>query len=272
MDQFNVQNAGVTLRVTSHGEGPTMLLLHGWPDTGDMWREVVPTFVAAGYRVVTVDLRGCGQSSKPTDVGDYAMMHLVGDVSCVIDALGEPVILVGHDWGASLAWVVASLLPDKVSKLVTMSVGHPTAFRSAGLSQQMKSWYMLLFGMPDIGEAFLRHNDYEVLRTWSRHPRADEVIAELERDGQMTTHLNWYRANVPPTAFLSEPPTLPPITMPAMGLWSTGDVFLGEEQMVNSEEFCDNGFQYVRLNNLGHWMILEEPTVVTGEIVKFLTQ
>lgn len=271
MTDIEVVNGEVTLRATSHGEGPAMLLLHGWPDTGDMWRDVVPLLVEAGYRVVTVDLRGCGQSSKPTEIGDYAMMHLVGDVSLVIDAIGGPVVLVGHDWGASLAWVVASLLPDKVSALCTLSVGHPTAFRSAGISQQMKSWYMLLFGMPEIGEAFLRHNDYEVIRSWSKHPRADEVIRELERDGQITTHLNWYRANVPPTAFLSPPPSLPPITMPALGMWSTGDVFLGEEQMVNSADYCEKGFSYVRLDGYGHWMAIEDPDTVAGEIVKFLT-
>jgi len=272
MEEFQIQNGDVTLYAKSYGAGPTMLLLHGWPDTGDMWNDVVPLFVESGYRVVTVDLRGCGKSSKPSEVSDYAMMHLVADVGAVIDAIGEPVILVGHDWGASLAWVVATVFADKVQKLVTISVGHPTAFRGAGLSQQMKSWYMLLFGMPEIGEAFLRHNDYEVLREWSKHPHAQKVIDELERDGQMTTHLNWYRANVPPTAFLSEPPVLPPISMPAMGIWSTGDVFLGEEQMINSADCCSQGFHYVRLNNYGHWVAIEAPELVASEIVKFLTE
>ncbi len=267
---FFTVDGEVRLRGVVEGEGPTILLLHGWPDTSALWRDVTPLLVDAGYRVAAVDLRGCGASDKPRDVASYAMGHLVGDVARTVAALGvDEVTLVGHDWGAALAWVVAALRPELVTRLVVLSVGHPTAFRSAGLDQQRRSWYTLLFFHEGVGEAFLRQNDYEALRGWSGHPRADEVIAELERDGQMTTHLLWYRANLPPDAFVSPPPVLPAIDVPVLGVWSSGDFALGERQMTDSARFCARGFTYRHLDGYGHWLPIEAPRDVAEAVVAF---
>ena len=255
------------------GEGPTLVLLHGWPDTSSLWDEMAPRLIEAGFRVVTPDLRGCGRSSKPTATADYAMHHLVGDVAALIDDVGaERVTLVGHDWGANLTWVSAAHLPERVDRLVALSVGHPTSFRSAGLEQQIKSWYTLLFAHEGLGEAFLRQHDYEAMRHWLGHPRVDAVIEELERDGQMTTHLQWYRANIPPWAFVADPPVLPPILAPAMGVWSSGDAALSERQMTGSAPYCEGGFRFVRLEGFGHWTPLEAPDEVTDEIVHFIRE
>ena len=253
------------------GEGPTIVLLHGWPDTSALWDDVAPELVRAGYRVALPDLRGCGQSSKPASVQEYAMPLLVADVAHILDALGtERVTLVGHDWGASLAWVCAAYLGARLERLVVLSVGHPTAFRSGGLDQQIRSWYTLLFAHEGLGEAFLRHNDYEAVHQWMGHPRASEVVAELERDGQIRTHLLWYRANLPPDAFVSEPPVLALIGAPTLGVWSSGDRALGEQQMRNSSRYCVGGFDYVRLEGFGHWLPLEAPAEVTREILAFV--
>jgi pimeloyl-ACP methyl ester carboxylesterase len=269
VDSLTIRSGDVNLLVHVNGEGPTIVLLHGWPDTSALWDEVVPQLVEAGFRVAVPDLRGCGQSDKPRDVESYRMHHLVGDVVAVIDALGgEKVTLVGHDWGAALAWIVATFRADLVERLVVLSVGHPTALYGAGIAQQVKSWYMLLFQFEGAGEAFLRKNDYDALRRWSGHPRADAVIEELERDGQMTTHLLWYRANVAPNAFVVPPPALPPVGVPALGLWSSGDFALTEHQMVDSGNYCTNGFRYVRVEG-GHWIPIDEPTTVSREIVAF---
>lgn len=260
----------VRLEVNLHGEGPTILLLHGWPDTSALWDDVVPELVNAGYRVAAPDLRGCGESDKPNDVDSYKMRHLVGDVVSVIAALGEEkVTLVGHDWGANLAWMAAAYRPDLVERLGVVSVGHPTAFRSAGLEQQVKSWYTLLFYFEGVGEAFLRKDDYEVMRRWLGHPRVEDVIRELERDGQMTTHLMWYRANMAPDAFISTPPTLPAIEVPVLGLWSSGDFALSEHQMTNSAPYCTKGFTYVRFEGRGHWLPLEAPRELSHEVIDF---
>jgi len=266
-----VQNNDVELFVRDAGEGPVVVLLHGWPDTSVLWRDMVPLLNAAGYRCVGIDLRGCGFSSKPYEVERYAMHELVGDVAAVIESLDAGrVTVLGHDWGANLAWVVATFRPDLVSSVVALSVGHPTAFRSAGLEQQLKSWYTLLFAHEGLGEAFLRKNDYEAMRTWLGHPRVEGIIEELERDGQMRTHLLWYRANIPPSAFVDDPPVLPPVRVPALGVWSSGDRALSEGQMINSRDYCTAGFTYVGLEGFGHWLPLEAPREVAHAVVDFL--
>jgi pimeloyl-ACP methyl ester carboxylesterase len=273
VETLTAENDGVRLRVHLYGSGPTTLLLHGWPDTSALWDDVVPELVRAGQRVAVPDLRGCGQSDKPTDVARYKTHHLIDDVASIIGVLGdERVTLVGHDWGANLAWAVAAYRPELVERLGVVSVGHPTAFRLAGLEQQVKSWYTLLFYIEGLGEAFLRKNDYEVMRRWLGHPRANDVIRELERDGQMTTHLLWYRANLAPDAFIVDPPTLAPIEMPVLGLWSSGDVALGERQMTDSAAYCTNGFTYVRFEGQGHWLPLEAPRELSHELIEFCSE
>jgi len=272
VESLQVSNGDVQLNVNVDGEGPTVLLLHGWPDTSALWNDVAADLVAAGYRVAVPDLRGCGLSDKPTDVERYAMHHLVGDVAAIIAVLGDDkVTLVGHDWGANLAWVSATYLPELIERLVVLSVGHPTSFRSAGLEQQIKSWYTLLFFHEGVGEAFLRKNDYEAMRRWTGHPRVEEIIHELERDGQMTTHLLWYRANLPPSSFVADPPVLPPVQVPVLGLWSSGDAALCEAQMTNSALYCDQGFTYVRFEGHGHWLPIEAPHEVAAEIIEFFS-
>ena len=260
---------GVELALWSHGEGDPVLFLHGWPDTHVVADALVNPLVAAGFSVHVADLRGCGESSKPSDVEAYLMRHLMGDVAQLIDRIGGPVHLVGHDLGSNLAWAMAAFQPQSLRSLTALSVGHPTAFRGGGLAQQIRSWYTLQFHFEELPEKWLRANDYEVMRTWLGHPQVDEVIKELERDGQMTTHLNWYRANVPPSSFVDPPPVLPPISVPTLGIWTTGDHALSEEQMSSSGRFCTAEFTYERLSG-GHWALLENPDELTQVLIPFL--
>lgn len=266
--EYRVESGGVGLHVRDRGEGPAVLMLHGWPDTGRLWDGVAERLLGAGRRCVAPDLRGCGLSDKPTDVARYAMAELVGDVVAVIERTGAgPVTLVGHDWGAALAWVVATYRPDLVERLVAVSVGHPTAFRSGGFDQQRRSWYTLLFQFEGLGEAVLRQDDYAALRRWFAHPRAEEAIAELERDGQITTHLLWYQANLPPDAFVRPAPVLEPVAVPVVGVWSSADPALTEAQMRDSGRFCAAGFAYHRLEGVGHWVPYEAPEALAGLVL-----
>src|SRR3954451_23772815 len=131
---------GVGLEVDVQGEGPPVLLLHGWPDDHQLWRHQVAALGAAGFRTITPDLRGFGASDKPAEVAAYALKHTVVDMLTV---LGECDVdrahVVAHDWGAAAAWGLASFVPDKVESLTVMSVGHPRAFRDAGFRQRMLS-------------------------------------------------------------------------------------------------------------------------------------
>src|SRR5690349_755831 len=177
---MDIQCGDVILHVRDTGSGTPVVLLHGWPDTGDLWRHQVPALTADGFRVIAPDLRGFGRSSKPTDLAAYAPPALVGDVLGILDALGvDRAHLVGHDWGAAVAWVTAATAPARVTSLTALSVGHPAAFAAAGWRQRQLSWYMLLFQFPAVAERWLSADDFRNLREWSRHPQADEVAARL---------------------------------------------------------------------------------------------
>jgi pimeloyl-ACP methyl ester carboxylesterase len=267
--RVDVSGVGIEYDVT--GEGPAVILLHGFPDSGRLWRNQVPALAEAGFQVIVPDQRGYGRSDKPADVADYGIPFLVGDVLGVLDSLGvEKARVVGHDWGAAVAWAVGSLVPDRVERLVAMSVGFPTAFADAGFEQREKSWYMLLFQFEGVAEQWLSNDGWANFRSWGRHPDTDAAIAELERDGSLTPGLNWYRANIPPESLIAPPLALPPVQAPTMGMWSTGDFALTEAQMTGSAKYVAGEFRYERVEGPGHWMQLEAPDEVNRLLVDFL--
>jgi pimeloyl-ACP methyl ester carboxylesterase len=268
---MRVTAGGVGTEYDVGGVGRPVVLLHGFPDSGRLWRHQVPVLRDAGYQVIVPDLRGYGRSDKPTGVAAYAMHELVGDVAAMLDQLDiERAHLVGHDWGAALAWALAMRRPERVDHFVALSVGHPAAMRKAGLRQLQKSWYMLLFQFPGIAEQWLAGDDWANFRALARHPDADEVIAELSRNGSLTPALNWYRANVPPESLLRRPTPPPPVQAPTMGVWSDQDIALTEEQMKRSQEYVTGTWRYERVADAGHWMQLDVPDVVSELLVDFL--
>ena len=218
---MRVEVNGIGLEVQVHGpdDGRPVLLLHGWPDRADLWRHQVPALVDAGHRVVAPDLRGFGDSDKPADVASYSILHSAADVTGVLDHLGiERAAVVGHDWGAGLAWALAAFLPERVERLAALSVGHPVSFRNAGLRQLELSWYMLLFQFEGVAEQWLRDDGWANLAMWANHPDHERVVRDLERPGALTASLGWYRANVPPASRVGPAVELPPIACPVMGL------------------------------------------------------
>jgi len=262
---------GLTFAVVDEGEGTPVVLLHGFPDSADLWRNQVPALVDAGFRVIAPDLRGFGESDKPEEVDAYLMPNLMMDVTGIMDALGvEQARVVGHDWGSVLAWMTTAFMPDRVERLVAMSVGHPSTFQDASMEQRQKSWYMLLFQFPGIAERWLTEDNWYNFRTWAGHPDADQVISELETTGSLTPGLNWYRANVPPESWVGPPLQLPPVQAPTMGVWSTGDIALTEAQMTDSAENVAGPWRYERLEGPGHWMQLEAPDQVNALLTDFL--
>mgnify|MGYP001627446288 CR=1 FL=1 len=267
----SVDSGGVRIDYEVHGpaDGRTVLLLHGFPDSRHLWRHQVGPLAEAGYRVVVPDQRGYGRSDKPADVAAYNLLFLAGDAIAVLDDVGaDKALVVGHDWGAPVAWALATAMPDRVERLAVLSVGHPAAFGSAGLAQREKSWYMLLFQFEGVAERWMSEDGGARFREWANHPDHDDVVAALEADGSLTSALSWYRANVPPESLLGPPPALPPVEVPVMGVWSTGDMALTEAQMTASAEHCANGFRYERLEG-GHWIPLEQPEALTRLLLDF---
>lgn len=264
---------GITYDVAGPETGPPVVLVHGFPDSAKVWRHQAPALAEAGFRVLVPDMRGYGRSDKPTDVDAYNILLLAGDVLAVLDDAGvDRAAVVGHDWGAAITWALASFSPERVERMTALSVGHPGAFRAAGLPQREKSWYMLLFQFRDVAEQWLSADGWANFRAWCAHPDASDVIADLERDGSLTPGLGWYRANLPPESLVAPPPELPPVQVPAMGVWSSGDIALLEPQMEGCGRFCAGPFRYERLDGVGHWMQLEAPDQLNALLIDFLRE
>lgn len=262
---------GVGIEFDVFGTGTPVLLLHGFPDSARLWRNQVPALVDAGFQAIVPDLRGYGRSDKPTEVGEYALPTMAQDVFGILSTLGlRRAHLVGHDWGAALAWVFATFAPEYVDHLAVLSVGHPGSFASVGIPQMRKSWYMFFFQFEGIAEQWLTANGWANARALMDHPDQNAVVAELEASNGLTPALNWYRANVPPRAWIDALPALPPVQAPAMGIWSTGDVALTEAQMTGTEAFVSGPWRYERLEGPGHWMQLEAPDEVNRLLLDFL--
>ena len=268
-----VKRNDLEIVVDDHGDprGDAVLLLHGFPDTADLWRHQVAPLVDAGFRVLVPDQRGYGRSSKPDEISKYTIAELVGDVVAILDTAGVTgVHLVGHDWGANVAWATATFFPDRVASLAAFSVGHPTAFASAGAAQQVKIWYTLLFQFEEVAEEWLTKDDGANFKGWFGHPEAERVLSHLDRDGSLRTGIHWYRANLKPAQWNAPAPTLPNVCCPTLGVWSSADHALTEAQMVNSANYVDGTFTYKRIEGAGHWLPIERPDEVTALLLEHL--
>lgn len=259
---------GITLNVVDVGSGEPVLLVHGFPDTHAVWRKQIAALVDAGYRVIAPDMRGCGSSDMPGRVADYHIGKLVGDLVGLLDALKiEQVKLVGHDWGAVIAWRFVIEHPKRVTRYVALSVGHPTAYATGGLSQKLRGWYVLMFQLRGFAEWLLQRRNWAFFRRFTAFP--DEYArwwTVLSRPGRLTAGINYYRANLG----LILPTTFPPVRVPVTGIWSDGDRYLTEDQMQRSAEYCEAGFRYHRVEGAHHWLQLDAPEKVTALILDAL--
>ena len=260
-----------TYPVIDRGDGPAVLLLHGFPDSKRMWRYQVPRLVEAGYRVLAPDLLGFGDAPKPQDPEPYALPAIMEDVVGMLDALDvDSVRLVGHDWGAAVAWITASFYADRVDRLVVLSVGAPGNSATTSIRQREKSWYFYFFQF-DAAEAWLRHDDWALFREWTRGDGdAERYVSDLSREGRLTAGLNWYRANVRPEPPSDEPPGYPDVECPTLGVWPEGDNYLTEEHVTGSTEKVAGEWRYERVEDASHWLMLDKPGELNDLLVEFL--
>jgi pimeloyl-ACP methyl ester carboxylesterase len=261
---FGVERAsvrdGLELAYVRAGVGGSpLLLVHGWPETRRIWWRNVAPLAAAGFEVIAPDLRGFGDSAKPDDVNAYRVRHSVGDAVAILDALNiQRAHVVGHDWGAGVGWVMALMAPERVERLIVLSVGHPRT--APTLDDRRLAWYQLFFQFPE-AEELLRRDDFALAREWAAtHPDLEDVLETLAS----TPALNWYRANLHPRRALEPPRALPPVTA-RLGLWSSGDAYVTEHQMTDSP--LDH---YERIEDASHWMQLDQPERVSALILQHL--
>jgi pimeloyl-ACP methyl ester carboxylesterase len=279
VQQSSMDLAGVSKTVTANGlsfpvvdlgTGPAVLLLHGFPDSRFLWRNQIGPLVSAGFRVIAPDLRGFGDAPKPTAVEDYRIPVVARDVIGILDALSiRQARVVGHDFGAALAWYLAGAFPDRVERLAVLSVGTGSGFST--MEQREKSWYFLFFQFEGIAEASLSRNNWQMFKDWTRNQGdQDRYLKDLSRPGALTAALNWYRANVRPQMPVDNQAAPPKIACPVLGVWSDLDPFLTEGQMLKSAERVSGPWRYEKISGAGHWMTVDKPAEVNRLLLDFV--
>ena len=261
------RNDGLDFDVVDSGplDGEPVVLLHGFPQRASSWRRVTELLHEAGFRTIAPDQRGYSRGARPKGRRAYATQRLVGDVLALLDALDAgSVHLVGHDWGAAVAWGLASRHPERVRTLTAVSVPHPAAFvRAMGSSRQLlRSWYMGAFQIPFLPEWLLSRDTPRVDGLLRGMGMDDEGVrhfrAEVARDGALPGGLGWYRS-IP---FSSLPGH---VAVPTTMIWSAGDVALDRRGAVLSEEYVDAPFRLVEVAG-SHWIPEEQPDVVADAV------
>jgi pimeloyl-ACP methyl ester carboxylesterase len=280
LEETSIHANGIRLHVVQAGpeDGPLVLLLHGFPEFWRAWLKQISPLAAAGYRVIAPDQRGYNLSDVPKEVKAYRMEELCQDVVGLLDAQGrKDCYLVGHDWGAVVAWSVAITFPQRVKKLAILNVPHPAVmldYLRKHPSQMLKSWYIGFFQIPGLADWLVSRNDYAqgaaALRGSSRRGTFSEAdIAEYKQawqnSGGMTGMINWYRALV---RYRAAMPGDLRLRMPVRILWGKRDAFLRYEMAQASAALCDQ-VELTLFENATHWVQHEEAEAVSQALLDF---
>jgi epoxide hydrolase 4 len=273
---------GLEFQVDEAGSGDNVaLLLHGFPESRYSWRHQLPVLADLGWRAIAPDLRGYGLSSRPKARADYRIDHLVEDVAALFEAAGaKRRLLIGHDWGAGIAWAFALDRRLPLDGLVIMNVPHPAVLgrvMRASWRQPLRSWYMAFFQLPGLPEAMMTANGARAIgRAFtgmavdkSRFP--PEVTDVYRRNalipGAMTAMINYYRANTGMLGRWGDPP--PVIEVPTLMVWGEQDAALGIENTEGYEGLVRD-FTLRRLPGVSHWVQQEAPDEVNAVLRDWL--
>lgn len=281
--QLHAETAGVE-------SGPLVILLHGFPEFWYGWRNQMSALARSGFFVVAPDQRGYNLSDKPQSVSNYRIDTLAQDVLGIMDYFGrEKAAVVGHDWGAAVAWYLGIHFPDRVSRLGILNVPHPDALSQVlskpVIEQLRRSWYIFFFQIPKIPEWLLSMARFAPLRqmlrasalpgTFSHEDlrRYTEAWSKKGRGSNQTTAIqamiNWYRSAF---AQLNQPgqgAETSRVTVPTLILWGEKDIALIPQLASLSLEYCDQG-ELVRFPNASHWLQHDEPNRVANRMIDFL--
>lgn len=249
-----------------------VVLLHGFPECGATWSAVAPKLADAGYRVVAPDLRGYGGSDRPKEVEDYGVEHLAADVAGLVHALGAPkAYIVGHDWGAPVAWWTAMLHPQLVDKLAILNGPHPV-----GYEREMRKWaqlrrglYVFFFQIPFVPEVLLSARDFaSVRRTFATDGVPDEEVEKcieaLRPDGAVSAALAYYRSRFR-EGITGRGPKPRKVDAPTLVVWGEKDHYLVPALAEPPADWVSNA-RVVRLPNANHWVQIEAADDVAREL------
>lgn len=249
-------------------ERPVVLLLHGFPDEAVMWTPVIRRLHAAGYRCIAPDTLGCGASQLGQQTRDYHARRIADDRAALLDTLDiRQADVVGHDWGAALAWLLAGYHPERVRRLVPISVGHPTAYARAEFRQKLVGWYTLFFQLPGLSERLLLgEGRFSLRRVFASHPEMEAVLQRMRaQPARLTAAVRIYRASMVDVLFRKHPP----VACDTLGIYSTGDRFLVASQMRRSSRWVQGRWQFEQWPG-GHWVPLEQPERLCEALLAFL--
>jgi len=253
----------VQLHYVEAGEGPLVVLLHGFPEFWYGWRLQIKALAAAGFRVVAPDMRGYNLSSRPEGVDDYDIEKLAGDVRDLVHERGaESALLAGHDWGGSVAWATAMEHPEVVDRLAILNAAHPRKL-SQGLhhpDQLRKSWYFFFFALPDVPDAIVHANNWHFFRHFLHDARPAYTTEEMDRyieawsqPGAASGMINYYRSSVRTPAKKAEA-AIHPIKAPTLVIWGQRDAYLGQELAEPEHDDVPNLERVERLPDASHWV------------------
>jgi pimeloyl-ACP methyl ester carboxylesterase len=300
---------GIDLFVCEQGKGPLVVLCHGWPELSYSWRHQIPTLAEAGFHVVAPDMRGFGQSSAPSDIGAYTIFDTVGDMAALVAALGEKqAIIVGHDWGATVAWHAALFRPDIFTKVAGLSVPPPFRGRARPLDTLREggiaNFYWQYFQPPGIAEAELERDVAETIRMvlgrgvsdpsslfvekgegFLSKLRSDLPLPDWITEADIATFaqgyqksgfrggLNWYR-NIDRNWELTAPWQGAQIHQPSLFIAGSHDSvitgLIGAKRVNELERVLPNLKQRLIIDGAGHWIQQERPEEVNAALIAFL--
>ncbi|HEX8328794.1 MAG TPA: alpha/beta fold hydrolase [Hymenobacter sp.] len=280
LEQRLVPTNGLRLHVAQSGpeSGPLVVLLHGFPEGWYSWRYQIGALASAGYRVWAPDQRGYNLSDKPRRVRDYTIDALAADVLGLLDAAGaKTAVVVGHDWGAAVAWHLAANYPERIRRAAVLNVPHPQVLAQAlrhNPRQLAKSWYMLFFQLPWLPEGLARLRGWWAARQAMLRTSAKGVFSPEDLDDYsigwaqpraMRSMINWYRAAARYASRLGKTGR---VRVPLHIIWGENDAFLEPELARASLQYCEAG----RLTYLpaSHWVQHEMPEEVNELLLGFM--
>ncbi|SNR89904.1 Pimeloyl-ACP methyl ester carboxylesterase [Geodermatophilus saharensis] len=267
---LRVDVGDLTFDVRADGpeDGRPVLLLHGFPETSLSWAAVQPRLTEAGLRSYAVDQLGYSPGARPQEVDAYALTNLAQVTADLMTAMGAPVAdVVGHDWGANVAWGLAAWPSDRVRSLTAVSVPHPTAFTMAWRSdpeQKERSSYIRLFWQEGKAEEVLLADGARRLRRMygdAVDPEAvEEYVAVLSAPGALTAALNWYRA-------MSSATPVADVAVPTTFVWSDADIAIGRIAAEGCSAHVSADYRFVELPGVSHWIPEEAPDALAAAIL-----
>lgn len=263
---------GLTFDVLDAGplDGDVVVLLHGFPERAGSWDAVARRLHAEGLRTLAPDQRGYSPGARPPRRRDYRASALTGDVEALIDRVGGPVHLVGHDWGAAVAWTLAARRPDLVRTLTAVSVPHPAAFLRAMVTsrQGLRSWYMGFFQLPWLPERAARRPggafDRLMRASGMRQAERERCRREIVDDGALPGALNWYRAL--PLSGRAER-TVPDVTVPTTFVWSDRDGAIDRRGADLTARHVAAPYTFEVLEGVSHWIPTHAPDALADAVL-----